>query len=182
MDRRVRPVRPLGAAAIVLLLTIGAEARDPAQVRAFRQAHPCPATGQTMGACPGWVVDHIYPLCAGGEDRPANMVWQDRATSLVKDKLERDFCRCLKATNAERAPAPAFVENAGGADRAAWASPLASPPAPPTPSESYLRRYIGRCEAQKGFTVITVNTRDRLVLGCVKWGAPETIPLTEEDP
>jgi hypothetical protein len=26
-------------------------------------------------ACPGYVVDHIMPLCAGGADDPANMMW-----------------------------------------------------------------------------------------------------------
>ena len=59
-------------------------AREPKQVRAFRYINPCPATAKTAGACPGWVVDHIVPLCLGGADVPANMQWQDREASLRK--------------------------------------------------------------------------------------------------
>src|SRR5439155_22917630 len=29
---------------------------------AFEHHHPCPSTGKTSGACPGYVVDHIVPL------------------------------------------------------------------------------------------------------------------------
>ena len=39
----------------------------------FKRLRPCPATGQARGPCPGYVVDHIIPLCAGGPDRPDNM-------------------------------------------------------------------------------------------------------------
>src|SRR5262245_9499061 len=79
---------------IVLLLALAglADARDPAQVRAFRKMNPCPATGKVSGACPGWVVDHIVPLCLKGADAPANMQWQTREASLIKDKEERVAC------------------------------------------------------------------------------------------
>lgn len=70
--------------------------RDPAQVREFRSTHRCPSTGRTHGACPGYVVDHIIPLCAGGPDRPDNMQWQSREDSLVKDRLEWEACRTLR--------------------------------------------------------------------------------------
>ena len=80
---------------LILVITYQAAiARDPAQVREFRKTHPCPVTGKTTGACEGFVVDHIYPLCAGGADTPENMVWQDKTTSYKKDNLERDFCKC----------------------------------------------------------------------------------------
>jgi hypothetical protein len=78
------------------LLCLGAQARDPAQVRAFRKSHPCPATGKAAGACPGYVVDHRLPLCAGGADAPANMQWQALAESKLKDKREVAYCACLK--------------------------------------------------------------------------------------
>ena len=83
----------------LLLLAIafsGAQARDPAQVRNFRRDHACPATGKFTGACPGWVVDHIIPLCLGGPDEPRNMQWQDKAASLAKDRLEWETCRKTK--------------------------------------------------------------------------------------
>jgi hypothetical protein len=39
-------------------------------------SHPCPATGEISGACPGYVIDHIIPLKRGGADELANMQWQ----------------------------------------------------------------------------------------------------------
>jgi hypothetical protein len=63
---------------------------------AFVRVNPCPATGKPRGACPGWVVDHVVPLCAGGVDAPANMQWQAREVSLVKDAEERRLCRTRK--------------------------------------------------------------------------------------
>lgn len=75
-----------------LLVAFAAEARDPAQVRQFRKAQPCPATGQSSGPCPGWVVDHIKPLCAGGPDHPTNMQWQTVEEAKAKDRQERKLC------------------------------------------------------------------------------------------
>ena len=88
--------------AILLLLVVAlapARAlvnRDPAQVRQFRRDHACPATGQFRGPCPGWVVDHIIPLCLGGVDEPRNMQFQSKAEGLAKDKLEWEACRKAK--------------------------------------------------------------------------------------
>jgi hypothetical protein len=67
--------------------------RSEAAKDAFKVQHPCPATGATSGACPGWVIDHIWPLCAGGCDVPVNMQWQRRADSTAKDRLEWRMCR-----------------------------------------------------------------------------------------
>ena len=66
--------------------------RSRASVREFRKTHPCPATGKTSGACHGWVVDHHWPLCAGGCDLPENMSWQAVGPSRLKDVLERYLC------------------------------------------------------------------------------------------
>jgi hypothetical protein len=67
--------------------------RDPHERAAFMRQHPCPSTGKTRGACPGYVVDHVIPLCAGGPDRPSNMQWQTRSDAKVKDQEERKMCR-----------------------------------------------------------------------------------------
>lgn len=67
--------------------------RDRAQVRAFRAEHPCPATGRTRGACPGWHVDHVTALCAGGADRPANMQWITREDHRFKTLVDVRECR-----------------------------------------------------------------------------------------
>lgn len=89
----------IGAALIVLLLAAGpgaADERRAATVRAFRATHPCPSTQQRTGACPGYVVDHQYPLCAGGADAVDNMMWQAADQARVKDRLEHELC-ALKA-------------------------------------------------------------------------------------
>jgi hypothetical protein len=62
--------------------------RNPAARRAFQGSHPCPATGKTLGACPGFVVDHIVPLKRGGTDKPENMQWQTREAAKGKDRIE----------------------------------------------------------------------------------------------
>lgn len=82
---------------LLLLLALSASifARDLGEKRMFRALNPCPATQRTNGPCPGWVVDHFIPLCAGGADRPSNMQWQPLAQSRLKDKIEIRYCRCL---------------------------------------------------------------------------------------
>ena len=54
----------------------------------FRHGHPCPATGKTHGACPGYVIDHVRALEHGGADKPSNMQWQTKAAAKAKDKIE----------------------------------------------------------------------------------------------
>lgn len=74
----------------------GRIARSTTQVNNFKKTNPCPANGKTKGSCPGYVVDHIKPLCACGPDTPANMQWQTLAQSKAKDKLEVAECKALK--------------------------------------------------------------------------------------
>lgn len=81
---------------IALLAAAPAEAqvkRDRAQVRAFRAENPCPATGSTRGACPGWHVDHVIALCAGGADRPENMQWITKEDHRFKTLVDVRECR-----------------------------------------------------------------------------------------
>jgi len=61
--------------------------RSEVAKRNFQQSHPCPSTGKTSGACPGYVVDHVTPLKRGGADAPSNMQWQTKAAK-EKDKTE----------------------------------------------------------------------------------------------
>jgi hypothetical protein len=97
------------APAIALLSTLAllaaapaadATERDPHQRALFMKKHPCPANGNTRGACPGYVVDHIKPLCAGGADRPSNRQWQTREEAKIKDRREREICRSHKVRTA----------------------------------------------------------------------------------
>jgi len=88
------------AAGILLALSLAATAqpiqRSAAEVRAFRTENPCPVTGRTRGACPGWAVDHIRALCAGGEDKPSNMQWIENPDHRFKTLVDVRECRKLK--------------------------------------------------------------------------------------
>jgi hypothetical protein len=68
------------------------EHRSRAVAREFQQQHPCPSTGQTSGACPGYAKDHIVPLACGGADAVANMQWQTTTDAKAKDKWETKGC------------------------------------------------------------------------------------------
>jgi hypothetical protein len=84
------------SALMFCFLVEAATPRDPAQVRAFKAHNPCPATGKIQKSCPGYIVDHKEPLCAGGADHPSNMQYLALAESLKKDKREVAYCACLK--------------------------------------------------------------------------------------
>jgi hypothetical protein len=71
-----------------LALAGAAEARDPKVPHEFQRTHPCPSTGRTSGACPGYVRDHVVPLCKGGPDSVSNMQWQTVEAGKAKDKVE----------------------------------------------------------------------------------------------
>lgn len=45
---------------------------------------------------PGYVVDHIIPLCACGVDTPENMQWQTVEDGLAKDRLEISACARMR--------------------------------------------------------------------------------------
>jgi hypothetical protein len=81
-------MRTLIALLVTVLATSVAEARDRTVPHHFQHLHPCPSTGRTTGACPGYVRDHIVPLCKGGPDTVHNMHWQTTATAKAKDKSE----------------------------------------------------------------------------------------------
>lgn len=85
---------------LLVSLAVAAEAwgacpvvhRSRAVLGQFQRLHPCPSTGKTTGACPGWVRDHITALACGGKDDIANLQWQSIADARAKDKWERKGC------------------------------------------------------------------------------------------
>lgn len=79
---------------LLALSVVAADAapRNRAERAAFQRENACPATGAARGACPGWEVDHIIPLCAGGPDHRTNMQWLTRHDHKLKTK--RDVARC----------------------------------------------------------------------------------------
>lgn len=76
--------------------------RDRAQIRAFRAETPCPATGLKRGGCPGWDVDHIIPLCAGGADHPSNLQWLAKDDHKWKTFVDVRECRKARAHRSEQ--------------------------------------------------------------------------------
>lgn len=90
------------AAAVFGLVAAGALAADrsKAQRAEFIRSVPCPETGVTRGACPGWEVDHVVPLCAGGEDRPANMQWLSVTDHKAKTRQDVRGCRLRRPASA----------------------------------------------------------------------------------
>ena len=68
---------------------------------AFRKAHPCPVTGQPIGTCPGWSIDHVIPLASCGCDAVSNLQWlpnkiKSCAGVYCKDRWERKVYTCQK--------------------------------------------------------------------------------------
>jgi hypothetical protein len=82
--------------AIACVTACHAAPRSSAARLEFKRQNPCPSTGARSGACPGWIIDHVIPLCAGGADDPVNMQWQTAADALRKDADERRLCRSLR--------------------------------------------------------------------------------------
>jgi len=88
----------LGAA--FLMLATPAEAGPQpsrAAVAEFKRQNACPATGETRGACPGYVVALVQPLCADGEDAVANLQWQTAAEARAHGRWTREYCRFHRA-------------------------------------------------------------------------------------
>lgn len=66
----------------------GKIARSQTAKSEFKHQQPCPSTGKSSGACPGYVIDHVQPLKRGGADAPSNMQWQTKEAAKQKDKTE----------------------------------------------------------------------------------------------
>lgn len=73
--------------------------RSRSLLREFQKLYPCPSTGKTTGACPGWYKDHVIPLVCGGKDVIENLQWlpgeiKTCAGTVCKDRWERRvYCR-----------------------------------------------------------------------------------------
>ncbi len=89
--------------AIILIaacaLSTGASAeyaRSKKVLREFVKLRACPATGLHRLPCPGWHMDHIIPLCAGGADSAENLQWLTREDHKAKTRIDVRECRRLK--------------------------------------------------------------------------------------
>ena len=75
-----------------LNIASASEHRSRAVTREFQRGQPCPSTGRTSGACPGYRKDHVVPLACGGPDAVSNLQWQTIADARAKDAWERRAC------------------------------------------------------------------------------------------
>ena len=89
---RAGPIITVIAAMLAASPLPAKEHRSREVTREFQRQHPCPATGKTTGACPGWRKDHVWPLACGGSDSVDNMQWQLIADAKAKDAWERRGC------------------------------------------------------------------------------------------
>lgn len=70
--------------------------RSSTVLTAFKKLHPCPVTGKSSGACPGWAINHIVPLANGGCDAVVNLMWlpaevKSCADDWCVDRWERTY-------------------------------------------------------------------------------------------
>ena len=80
----------------LILTAVMPPERSDAARQAFAKAVPCPSTGRAALPCPGYIIDHLVPLCFGGADRPENMQWQTVADAKKKDVFEKQACACRR--------------------------------------------------------------------------------------
>lgn len=81
-----------------MMLAQASLARSHSAFNAFRSVHACPATERHRGPCPGYQVDHIVALCAGGDDKPANMQWLTVEAHKLKTRGDVAVCRFMRKT------------------------------------------------------------------------------------
>jgi hypothetical protein len=84
--------------AAVLAASAWPAPRSSAVRTEFIKANPCPATGKSRGACPGWQVDHRIALVCGGPDTVENLQWLTVAEHREKTRAEVKLCRTNKHT------------------------------------------------------------------------------------
>ena len=65
---------------------------DTRQKELFVKKYACPVNGKHTESCPGWVVNYVKPLCAGGVDRITNLQWQTVATAKRKEREAQKLC------------------------------------------------------------------------------------------
>jgi hypothetical protein len=91
----IRLAMALAAAVLGLVFATPSEAtmRSHAVKAEFRRMNPCPSTGRTRGACPGYQVDHREALICGGLDEVDNLQWLSVEDHKAKTRVEVKLCR-----------------------------------------------------------------------------------------
>ena len=115
----MRGLPALWAAALLLGIPSAPAAERSRTLRAeFMRLNPCPSTGKSSGACPGYQVDHREALICGGRDELDNLQWLGTEEHKAKTRVEVKLCRTheprrrpvMNARNIGDEPARASVE------------------------------------------------------------------------
>lgn len=95
MRRVLAPAVPLVVALMLATASVASSSAERSRtLRAeFVHLNPCPSTGKTKGACPGWQVDHREALVCGGRDELANLQWLTVQAHREKTRVEVKLCR-----------------------------------------------------------------------------------------
>lgn len=70
--------------------------RSAAARHAFVKTNACPSTGRHRLPCPGYQIDHVIPLCAGGIDKTSNLQWLEIQAHKGKTRLDIHLCKIMK--------------------------------------------------------------------------------------
>jgi len=81
---------------IVVQSAHAAQKRSKKVLRQFVQVQACPSTWQHRLPCPGFHIDHITPLCAGGADAVDNLQWLTREAHKEKTRGDVGHCAALR--------------------------------------------------------------------------------------
>lgn len=95
MRRVMKRVAALVAALALASASVASSSAERSRaLRAeFMRLNPCPSTGQSKGACPGWQVDHREALVCDGRDELANLQWLTVRAHREKTRVEVKLCR-----------------------------------------------------------------------------------------
>jgi hypothetical protein len=72
---------------------LGKTVRSKSELRAFAKEQACPSTGLYKLPCPGFQIDHVWPLKCAGPDRRENMQWLSIQDHKDKTRAQNHLCR-----------------------------------------------------------------------------------------
>ena len=88
-----RRFAPLASACVAATMSASVVAAPHLAEIEFQRLNPCPSNHARQGACPGYAIEHVVPLCLGGPDVAYNMRWQRSPQGKPADPAATRDCR-----------------------------------------------------------------------------------------